>query len=79
MSARANSNPGTMPFFGVFVEFTISVVPVAAFFTITVEKSCILPAARVTGAEKSWYPSCFRSSVWVPAERPEMVAGKRPA
>ena len=42
------------------------------------ETSFIVPAVIGTGMEKSWYPSGFRSSVWLPADMPGIVAGLAP-
>lgn len=43
-----------------------------------VAKSLVVPAVIETGAARSWYPSCFRSTVWLPVLRPGMVAGLTP-
>jgi hypothetical protein len=76
-----NAKPGD--FFGVTVVSAAAVaaaVPsvVAETFAMAEEYSCVLPAEIVTGVEMSWYPSSFRSSVWVPAGIPGIVAGVTP-
>jgi hypothetical protein len=43
-----------------------------------VENEFSAPAVTETGAERSWYPLSFRSTVWLPAARPGIVVGETP-
>lgn len=83
-AAAAASNPGDRVFSGTAADGTPAVVisgtaaPAAGSFDNPVENSLIVPAVIETGVERSWYPSSFRSTVWLPVARPGMVAGEIP-
>jgi hypothetical protein len=78
------SNPGDWAFVGTAAGgAAAAVVAGAAVVPRTsgvkpVENWFMVPAVIETGAERSWYPSSFRRSVWLPGERPEKTSGERP-
>ena len=79
-AAAAASNPGDWVFVAAAPDAVVAgtAVPPAGSCIRPVENSLVMPAVIVTGVERSWYPSRFRSTVWLPAGRPGMVAGLTP-
>jgi hypothetical protein len=81
--ARATtSNPGDRVFAGSAVSPDAGVAGTVVISTGSgvrpVENEFSAPAVTETGAERSWYPLSFRSTVWLPAARPGMVVGETP-
>lgn len=53
-------------------------VPATGSCIMPVENLFMTPAVIITGVERSWYPSGLRRRVWLPADRPGMVARETP-